>query len=77
LTDSDDPSLVFDSERNALAAFSASVQQKIGGSEIDLHRAVRDAVACELRECARAVPAFRADLPEQFLLFACLQERRL
>ena len=50
----------------ALAAFSASMQQKIGGSEIDLHRAVRDAVADELQECARDVPGFRADLPEQF-----------
>ena len=58
--------LVYDSEKSALSAFSASVQQKIGGSEIDLHRAVRDAVAGELRECAGAIPGFRACLPEQF-----------
>ncbi len=58
--------LVYDSEKNALSAFSASVQQKIGGSEIDLHRAVRDAVGGELRECAGTIPGFRACLPEQF-----------
>ncbi len=58
--------LVYDSEKSALSAFSASVQQKIGGSEIDLHRAVRDAAAGELRDCASAIPGFRACLPEQF-----------
>jgi S-adenosylmethionine synthetase len=36
--------LVYDSEANALASFSASLQQKIGAGEIDLHREVRSAV---------------------------------
>lgn len=58
--------LIFDSEKNALAAFSASVQQKVGGSEIDLHRTVREAVAGELRQCASSIPGFRPDLPEHF-----------
>jgi S-adenosylmethionine synthetase len=57
--------LVFDSEKNVLAAFNASVQQKIGGSEIDLHRTVRDAIAGELQACAPAIPGLRADLPKQ------------
>jgi S-adenosylmethionine synthetase len=58
--------LVFDSETKTLAAFSASMQQRVGGSEIDLHRAVRATVAGELRECAPAIPGFRTDLPEGF-----------
>jgi S-adenosylmethionine synthetase len=58
--------LVFDSGRNALAAFSTSVQQKIGAGEIDLHRAVRGAVAGELLECGTAVSGFRPELPDQF-----------
>jgi S-adenosylmethionine synthetase len=58
--------LILDSEKNTLAAFSASVQQKIGGSEIDLHRGVRDAVTNELSECALAIPGFRRELPGQF-----------
>jgi S-adenosylmethionine synthetase len=58
--------LILDSERNALAAFSASVQQRIGGSEIDLHRGIRAAVTSELRDCVRAIPGFQSDLPTQF-----------
>jgi len=58
--------LVYNSETKALASFSASLQQKIGASEIELHREVRSAVAGELAECAAAIPGFTPVVPERF-----------
>ena len=58
--------LLFDAAAQRLAAFSASLQQRIGASEIELHRAVRTAVAGELRQCAPAIPGFRTELPAEF-----------
>ena len=58
--------VIYDEEANRLAAFSASLQQEIGGSEIELHRAIRQAVRDELAECAGAIPGFAPELPDQF-----------
>jgi S-adenosylmethionine synthetase len=58
--------LIYDSEKRALASFSASLQQRVGASEIELHREIRAAVAGELRDCAATIPAFRPDMPEAF-----------
>jgi S-adenosylmethionine synthetase len=58
--------LVYDAEAGALAAFSTSLQQRIGASEIELHRDVRKAIACELSDYAAAIPGFRPDVPEDF-----------
>ena len=58
--------LVYDSDNSVLASFSTSLQQRIGSSEIELHREVRAAVAGELRYCAAAIPGFRPDVPEDF-----------
>jgi S-adenosylmethionine synthetase len=58
--------LVYDSETKALASFSASLQQNIGASEIELHREVRDAVGRELAECAAAIPGLKPAVPECF-----------
>jgi S-adenosylmethionine synthetase len=58
--------LVFDSECNALVAFSASLQQKIGSNEIELNREVRAAITGELQLCASAIPGFHPAAPESF-----------
>ncbi|MCE5307502.1 MAG: methionine adenosyltransferase domain-containing protein [Acidobacteriales bacterium] len=58
--------LLFDSAANSLTALSVSLQQKIGASEIELHRAARAAVAEELHACAPGIPGFRPELPAQF-----------
>jgi len=58
--------LVYDSAAGSLASFSTSLQQRVGCSEIELHREVRAAVSEELRECATAVPGFRPEVPGDF-----------
>ncbi len=58
--------LTYDAGKKSIDSFSASLQQKIGTSEIDLHRSVRAAVGEELQACAAAIPGFQASLPAQF-----------
>jgi S-adenosylmethionine synthetase len=58
--------LVYDSEGSRLVSFSASLQQKIGRSEIELHREVRQTMSRELRDAAAAVPGLHPDLPDDF-----------
>jgi S-adenosylmethionine synthetase len=58
--------LLFDAESKALACFTASVQQAIGGDEIELNRAVRQYVAEELASSVAAIPVLRTELPESF-----------
>jgi S-adenosylmethionine synthetase len=55
--------LLFDCERNALAACSASLQQRIGASEIELNREVRAAIAEELLDCGGAIAGFNPAVP--------------
>ena len=58
--------LIFDAGSKALAGFTASVQQAVGGDEIELNRAVRQCVAEELANSAVAIPGLQAGLPESF-----------
>ena len=59
--------LIFDSEQNALAAFSASVQQKIGGErDRPAPRRPRRRRGRTAGLRAARSPGFAADLPEQF-----------
>jgi S-adenosylmethionine synthetase len=58
--------LLFNSASKALAGFSASVQQAIGGDEIALSRAIRQCVAEELEGSAAAIPGLQLNLPESF-----------
>jgi S-adenosylmethionine synthetase len=58
--------LLLDTGSNALAGFTASLQQSVGGDEIELNRAVRQCVAEELESCAAAVPGLQPRLPESF-----------
>jgi len=48
--------LLFDAGSNALAGFTSSLQQAVGGDEIDLNRAVCTCVAEELERCLEAMP---------------------
>ena len=56
--------LVWDAGRNAVSHLSVSLQQAIGADEIALHRAVRQAVALELAECAKHLPGLDPRPPE-------------
>jgi S-adenosylmethionine synthetase len=58
--------LLFDAESRALVGFTASVQQAIGGDEIELNRAVRQCVAEELANSVAAIPGLHPVLPESF-----------
>jgi S-adenosylmethionine synthetase len=58
--------LLFDSESGALAGFTASLQQAVGGDEIELNRTVRQCVMEELEICTSAIPELQAKLPESF-----------
>ncbi len=57
--------LAYDSEKRAVVAFSASIQQRIGGNEIELNREVGAAVAGELKDCASAIAGFNAGPPDR------------
>jgi S-adenosylmethionine synthetase len=57
--------LIWDSIRGAVAGLSVSLQQAIGGDEIALHRAVRQAVAGELEEGAQRHPGLDPRPPEE------------
>ena len=58
--------LLFDAGSKALAGFTASVQQAVGGDEIELNRAVRQCVAQELANSVTAIPGLEAGLPSHF-----------
>jgi S-adenosylmethionine synthetase len=58
--------LLFDAGSKALAGFTASVQQAVGGNEIELNRAVRRGVAEELASSTAAIPGLHPELPESF-----------
>lgn len=58
--------LLFDAGSKALAGFTASVQQAVGGDEIRLNRAVRQCVAEELANSIASIPGLQAGLPELF-----------
>jgi S-adenosylmethionine synthetase len=47
-----------------LAAFSASLQQVVGGPEVELGRAVRAVLRGELQDCAGCLPGLDPALPE-------------
>lgn len=48
----------------ALEGFSCSLQQKVGGDDVALHRAVRLALEAELGQLAANLPGFSPRLPE-------------
>jgi S-adenosylmethionine synthetase len=48
-----------------LDAVSVSLQQAVGGPEVDLHRAVRAAVQEEIREAVWRLPGFSPVMPEE------------
>ncbi len=50
------------------AAFSASLQQAMGGPVVDLHRAVLDLLREELAQAAGVIPGFDPVLPKQVLV---------
>jgi hypothetical protein len=58
--------LLFDPASKALAGFTASVQQAIGGDEIELNRAVHQCVAEELESSVAAIAGLNPKLPESF-----------
>jgi S-adenosylmethionine synthetase len=58
--------LLLDTGSNALASFTASLQQAVGGDEIELNRAVRRCITEELESCAAAIPGLQPRLPESF-----------
>lgn len=51
-----------------LESFSVSLQQQIGGSEIELRRAVQAVVGAELEFTAAQIPHFNPAIPEQFTI---------
>ena len=51
-----------------LVEFSASLQQLVAASEIDLHRAVLEFLASELSKAAEAIPGFEPVAPEKVLI---------
>jgi S-adenosylmethionine synthetase len=60
------PALLFDAASKALAGFTASVQQAIGGDEIALNRAIRQFAAENLESSVTAIAGFNPKLPESF-----------
>jgi S-adenosylmethionine synthetase len=46
--------------------FGFRITNRVGASEIELHREVRAAIADELQECAAIMPGFRPELPQSF-----------
>ena len=60
--------VVYDRDERRLSAFSASVQQAIGGSEIDLYREIRRAVSGVLEQLACTAKGFRCELPDEFVV---------
>jgi S-adenosylmethionine synthetase len=52
-------------EQLQLDAVTVSLQQAVGGPEVDLHRAVRAAVQEEVREAVWRVPSFAPQLPAE------------
>src|SRR5439155_17159820 len=57
-----------DDEHRCLRSFSASLQQAIEGSEVDLYREVRRSIGSILQECATLMDGFCPELPETFLV---------
>lgn len=56
--------IVWDAAANAISHASVSLQQAIGADEIGLHRAVREAISLEVRECVRRIPGLDPQPPE-------------
>jgi S-adenosylmethionine synthetase len=54
-----------DGERRRLASFSTSLQQKVAGPAIDLHRAVLAILRDELNAAAEVIPGFDARIPNE------------
>jgi len=52
-----------DSERNRVVGFSTSLQQKVNGPAIELHRAVLSVLKNELAAVAEAIPGFDPAVP--------------
>ena len=61
-------SILYDANACSLRAFSASLQQAIGGDEIELAREVRSRVTACLESVAGSWPTFRPELPDIFLV---------
>ncbi len=57
--------LAEEGEALRLAAFSASLQQQVGGPEVELNRAVRDCLKEELHEATWRLPGFHPAVPEE------------
>ncbi len=55
-----------DEERYRVQAFSASLQQKTDGPEVETHRAVRELLASELRAAGQALPGLDPSVPDDF-----------
>src|ERR1043166_9111316 len=60
--------VIYDDEHRRLQSFSASLQQSIEGSEVDLYREVRRSIGSILQECATLMDGFCPELPEAFLV---------
>jgi S-adenosylmethionine synthetase len=60
--------VLYDSSENRLGGFCASLQQELGGDEIELNRAVRSSLLEELRCIAKAIPGFVAAVPESVVV---------
>jgi S-adenosylmethionine synthetase len=58
--------LLLDAGSNELAGFTASLQQAVGGDEIELNRAVHQCVAEEMESCVAAIPGLQPTLPGSF-----------
>jgi hypothetical protein len=59
--------LLFDAAAKALAGFTASLQQAIGGDEIELNRAIRHCVAEELEAPSRRLPDLTRNCRNRFM----------
>jgi S-adenosylmethionine synthetase len=63
--------VVYDESRCRLEAFSASLQQAAGASEIELNREVRQCVQRELEQCRASLDTLDPSLPEIFVINGC------
>jgi S-adenosylmethionine synthetase len=54
-----------DSERSRVVGFSTSLQQKVNGPAIELHRAVLSVLKEELAAAAAAIPEFDSSVPDE------------
>ena len=60
--------VTYDEEKRRMTAFSASLQQAVGASEVDLFREVRFAIAPVLEDCSHRLDGFDPTVPETFLV---------